>query len=119
MLEKRAMSQELIDVGNRIRNCRLEAHLSQETLAERAGISANTVSRIEGGQTAMSIETFRKLVRILGADANVILGEGTFTTKCACQFQDILHRARHLKKGEQEVVLQTMSILIDSLRQCR
>lgn len=118
-MEKRAMSKELIDLGNRIRDYRLEAHLSQEMLAEKAGISANTVSRIEGGQTAMSIETFRKLIRILGVDANVLLGEKAFKTEGVCQFEEILYRACHLKKGEQEVVLQTMSTLIDRLRQCR
>ena len=54
----RAGSQDLIDLGNRIRDRRHEIRLSQENVAERAGISANTVSRIEGGQSAMSIEIF-------------------------------------------------------------
>ncbi len=48
--------------------------MSQEALAEQAGISINTMSRIEDGQTAMSVETFRKLVQILGVDANEALG---------------------------------------------
>ena len=43
-------------------------------MAEKAGISVNTVSRIEGGQAAMSIEIFAKLVEILDADANELLG---------------------------------------------
>ena len=60
-----AESQDLIDLGNRIRKRRQEIHLSQEVLAEKTGISPNTISRIEGGQTAMSIEIFRKLAVIL------------------------------------------------------
>ena len=71
----RAISQELIDLGNRIRDRRQEVRLSQEALAEQVGISPNTVSRIECGQSAMSVEIFQKLVRILGTDANRLLGD--------------------------------------------
>ncbi|MEY8332863.1 helix-turn-helix transcriptional regulator [Lachnospiraceae bacterium 47-T17] len=45
----RAGSQDLIELGNRIRDRRNEISMSQEKVAEQAGISANTVSRIEGG----------------------------------------------------------------------
>ena len=65
----RAGSQELIQLGERIRQKRKDSHLTQETFAEKSGISVNTVSRIEGGQEAMSIEIFAKLVEILDADA--------------------------------------------------
>ena len=44
----RAESQDLIKLGNRIRDRRQEISLSQEKVAEQAGISVNTVSRFEG-----------------------------------------------------------------------
>ncbi len=49
------------------------AGLLQEALAEKAGISPNTVSRIEGGLTEMYVETFRKLAHALGADVGDLL----------------------------------------------
>ena len=55
-MSNRAISTELIELGERIRKRRQEMKLSQESFAEKAGISVNTVSRIEGGQTAMSVE---------------------------------------------------------------
>ena len=58
----RAASQGLIELGERIRKYRREKHISQEALAELADISVNTVSRIEGGQTAMSVEIFARMV---------------------------------------------------------
>lgn len=115
MLGNRAVSQELIELGNRIRSRRLEAHLSQEILAEKAGISVNTVSRIEGGQTAMSIGIFRKIVQILGVDANVLLGETLTVPEENGRIFDICHRVQHLKKWEQLVVLQTMETLVEGL----
>ena len=58
---KYAESANLIELGNRIRDRRTELYLSQETVAEKAEVSTNTISRIECGQTAMSIEIFIKL----------------------------------------------------------
>ena len=115
----RAGSQDLIDLGNRIRDRRQEIRLSQENVAEQAGISANTVSRIEGGQSAMSIEIFIKIVHILGVDANELLGGNALATDEDGQCQEMLCRIRHLKRNEQAVVLQTMETLVDGLRQCR
>ncbi len=114
----RAESQYLIKLGNRIRDRRQEISLSQEKVAEQAGISANTVSRIEGGQSAMSIEIFIKMVQILEVDANELLGETGLVTEEDGQCQKIC-RIRHLKQNEQTVVLQTMEALVNGLRQCR
>lgn len=71
---RRVESQELAALGERIRERRMELRLSQEALAEKAGISANTVSRIEGGQMSMTIGIFIKLVHALDTDANKLLG---------------------------------------------
>lgn len=49
-MDRRAGSQELVMLGKRIRSRRTKMCLSQEALAEKEGISTNTVSRIEGGQ---------------------------------------------------------------------
>ena len=116
---KRAESKDLIELGNRIRDRRQELRLSQEKVAEKAGISANTVSRIEGGQSAMSIEIFIKMVQILGVDADELLGENGLVTEEDEEYQEMFCRIRHLKHSEQTVVLQTMEALVDGLRQCR
>ena len=46
-MSNRAISTELIELGERIRKRRQEMKLAQESFAEKAGISVNTVSRIE------------------------------------------------------------------------
>lgn len=112
----RAESQDLIEIGNRIRNRRQEIGMSQEKIAEKAGISINTVSRIEGGQSAMSIEIFIKMIHILGVDANELLGVNVL--KDDGKYRMMFWRIRHLKQCEQTVVLQTMEALVEGLRQC-
>ena len=111
----RAESQSLIDIGNCIREQRQESGLSQESLAELAGISTNTVSRIEGGQTAMSVEVFRKLVCILGMDANFLLGRTGLPPEGSGQLSEMFWRIGHLKKREQKIVMQTVTALMDGL----
>ena len=115
---RRAVSQELLQLGERIRRWRIKLCLSQEALAEKAGISANTVSRIEGGQMAMGIETFVKLVQAMEADANDLLGIIPVEQEKE-KYRDIARRIRCLGVTEQEIVLRTVKALAESLRQYR
>lgn len=110
----RAVSQGLIELGERIRKRRREVHLSQEAFAEKVGISVNTVSRVEGGQTAMSIEIFKKMVEILEADADDLLGKCP-KEKEKNKYDTLVRRIQQLKENEQKIVLQTMEVLIDGI----
>lgn len=111
----RAGSQRLIQLGERIRQKRKDSHLSQEAFAEKAGISVNTVSRIEGGQSAMSVEVFAKLVEILDADANELLGRLAGEKRKSDPVETAIARLRQLKPKEQRIVTRTMKALMDGI----
>jgi len=113
-LGNRAGSQRLIQLGERIRQKRKDSHLSQETFAEKAGISVNTVSRIEGGQAAMSVEIFAKLVEVLDTDADELLGRRA-KAKENDPVETTAARIRRLKPKEQKIVIQTMKALMDGM----
>lgn len=52
----------LVELGERLRRVRLQrGELTQEQLAEEAGISTATVARIEAGQSAQSTSLIRML----------------------------------------------------------
>ena len=110
----RAGSQRLIQLGERIRQKRKDSHLSQETFAEKADISVNTVSRIEGGQAAMSVEIFAKLVEVLDTDADELLGRRA-KEKENDPVETTAARIRRLKPKEQKIVLKTMKALMDEM----
>lgn len=114
-----AISQDLIDLGNRIRDRRTEKNLSQEAVAEMADISSNTVSRIEGGHSAMSIQTFIKLVQILDMDANELLGINLLEMENEEPDSEFIFRIQDLRQNEQTVVEDTIGALVEALRQCR
>lgn len=55
----------LIDFGRFIRDCRKANGLTQEELAERAGLHVNLVGRIERGASDARISTVLRLAAIL------------------------------------------------------
>lgn len=114
-LKNDAASPELEELGRRIRSRRLEIRLSQETVAEKAGISPNTVSRIERGQVSMSIEIFCRLLYILDTDACRLIGmkENGMEENCRCL--NMLHEICCLGKNDREIVMQTAEKMLDML----
>jgi len=118
-LGNRAVSQELIMLGNRIRECRKEREFSQEILAEKSGVSTNTISRIEGGQMAMSVGILQKIVKALGGDANTLLGVSTEVNETEIWVSAFSSRVQELKENEQEILKHTMNALIESMEKNR
>ena len=73
-------------VGKRVRQLRLRRNLTQEQLAERAGISTSFLGHIERGTRRMSLDNFYRLVRALNCTANDLLpSEGTDMQRSALE----------------------------------
>jgi DNA-binding XRE family transcriptional regulator len=60
-------------VGANVKAARTKANLTQECLAEIAGIHWQTISHIENGKFPASIITFSKLSHALEVGANALL----------------------------------------------
>lgn len=56
--------------GRALRRCRSALQLSQEELAERAGLHRNYVGLLERGERNASIKTAYQLARALGVDVD-------------------------------------------------
>ncbi len=63
----------LVDLGERIRLARLRRNMSAQNLAERAGISRQTVSNLENGSSSVSLATFIQVLFILGLEKDLEL----------------------------------------------
>lgn len=113
-LGSRVVSQGLMETGERIRKRRQELHWSQEKLAEMADVSLNTVSRIEGGQSDMSIEVFRRLAQALGTSASELVGDMEVREGDG-HIQRMSARVRRLQQKDREVVFRTVDALVDAL----
>ena len=113
-LGSRVVSQGLMETGERIRKRRQTLRWSQEKLAEMADVSLNTVSRIEGGQSDMSIEVFRRLAQALGTSASELVGDMEVMEGDG-HIQRMSARVRRLQQKDREVVFRTVDALVDAL----
>jgi transcriptional regulator with XRE-family HTH domain len=67
-VEKSALAEAVVYIGERLRRLRESRALRQEDLAELAGVGKNTVNRIEKNRTEPHMTTIRKLADALGVD---------------------------------------------------
>ncbi|MBI5543541.1 MAG: helix-turn-helix transcriptional regulator [Deltaproteobacteria bacterium] len=61
-------------LGDVARAARVRAGLTQADVAERVGIATEVYGRLERGLMLPSVETLRKLSRVLGIAADALLG---------------------------------------------
>lgn len=54
-------------------NTRMKKGFSQRELADRAGVSRNTIMQIENGDCTPNLETMKKLCSALGVDLSDLL----------------------------------------------
>ena len=65
--------QTLAEVGQELQQARLQKRLSQEELAQRAGVSRVTLSRMEtAAKTDMSLAALLRLTRALGYELRLV-----------------------------------------------
>jgi transcriptional regulator with XRE-family HTH domain len=67
------MANSLELIGTNIKICRKQARLTQQALAEKAGISYKYLGEIERGQGNLSVEILLKIVNALGIAAGDVL----------------------------------------------
>ena len=63
----------LTTLGENIKYARLRRDLSSEQVAERAGISQNTLIKIEKGDEGVAIGYYFRVLAVLGLDKDILL----------------------------------------------
>ena len=63
----------LTTLGENIQYARLRRDLSSEQVAERAGISRNTLIKIEKGDEGVAIGYYFRVLAVLGLDKDILL----------------------------------------------
>lgn len=61
------------NLGRNLRRARLDREMTQEEVAERSGVHATEVSRIESGKRDPQVSTVERLAKALGLSAGDLL----------------------------------------------
>lgn len=91
----------LRQIGTNVKTARSQANMTQECLAEIAGIHWQTVSYIENGKFPASIITFTKISQALGVSADRLLeGLPTLNIERTERIKKALARKRQSKQAK-------------------
>jgi transcriptional regulator with XRE-family HTH domain len=69
-----SIDETTINVGKRIRRLREQRNLSQQALADGSGLSRNTLSLLERGQTSPTVSTLKRLAIALDVEIDSFFG---------------------------------------------
>ena len=70
------MQGEVVLIGDRLKDLRIEMALTQAELAARAGVNTATVARLERNETEPHMPTVRKLAAALGVQPRALTKGG-------------------------------------------
>ena len=79
-LKSKSEAQQKV-VASALRKLRINAELSQDELAQRAGIDRKTINRIENGHFSPTLDTITRLSLVLKIAPGALLGSGRSAKK--------------------------------------
>ena len=103
------MEHLLTDMGLRIQELRKQMDLTQEALAERAGMTSQTISSAELGKKALRPENLVKLSRALGVSTDYLL------TGCrnASDYAIIDGKLKEVSPQEYNQIMRVIDIMLE------
>ena len=99
----------LVNMGARIALRRKELHLTQEQLAEKMGISLQSISCIELGKKAIRPENLANLCTCLNVSADYIL----YGKRSETQMNELLSKISMLNQKEYDSIQTIVNLLLD------
>ena len=64
-----------VNIGNILREARLEKEMTLEQLAEKVNVTPKTIQRYETGERKISIQTLHTITNVLDIDKQKIINE--------------------------------------------
>ena len=98
-------------LGERIRQCRIDAHLSQEKVAELIGVSRQAVTKWEMNQSAPSTDNLFRLAEILGTTVDFLAAPEPMEQKPLDEQIHLLYTAEKEKRDIQQRLNRKYNIL--------
>lgn len=91
-------------IGDRLREERVRAGISQRELARRLGLSASLISQLEGGLSKPSVGTLYAIVTELGLSLDRVIRGEDFPAGARSQRNDASARSPLVHRGERQAI---------------
>ena len=104
---------DLVLMGSRLRAARIACNLTQQELADQAGLAVKTVQDIEHGVKNPTYETLAALIKRLGISANTLFPCDTPVDDEA--FSRFMGKFQSCSQDQQKILLNTLDFLAEQL----
>lgn len=102
----------VVRFGKRLRELRLERGLSQATLAERAEVTPEYVSRIERGQVGPSMDVIGRLAQALSLDPRSLFEPGAGPRTADPAIARLLDLVKNGTKEQRQLILRLAETVV-------
>lgn len=101
------------NIGNRLLTFRKRSGMTQDEVAEKAGLSDRTYADIERGTVNMRIETLLRICKALRITPDEVLTETDTASESDCD--ELIDRLKTCSAQEQRTALMMLDIYLKSL----
>ena len=99
-------------LGERIKECRQNAKLSQEKVAELVGVSRQAVTKWEANQTAPNTENLFKLAEIFGTTVDMLISSDEPSKQSPAEQIYFLYKMEEEKKAAEQAVKRKQNLIM-------
>ena len=97
-------------LGERIKECRQNAKLSQEKVAELVGVSRQAVTKWEANQTAPNTENLFRLAEIFGTTVDMLISSDETSKQSPAEQIYFLYKMEEEKKAAEQALKRKMNL---------
>ena len=110
------LNADLVETGERIRERRVLLGISQETLAEAVGVTRNSISRYENGQTEMKLDVLYKICDFLKiTPSDISPSRFRKVNEVDEEINEIAVMYKQLDKENRHIAFKTIKTLLESM----
>ena len=115
-MRKIYFNADLVETGERIRERRVLLGISQETLAETVGVTRNSISRYENGQTEMKLDVMYKICDFLKiTPSDISPSRFREVSEVDEEINEIAVMYKQLDKENRHIAFKTIKTLLESM----
>lgn len=104
---------EIFQIGARVKRSRLERKLTQKNLAEMVMVSPSCITRLENGQTMVSVLTLVEISSILQVPmTDLVFGEATFEMR---ELEKLSQKLRKCPREQRKAIILSFESLLDAI----
>lgn len=111
-LQKTVNSKMLGDIGNRVRKIRMQRKMTQRELAEKVMVSSSSITRLEKGQTMVSVFTIIEIAKVLGVPISDILVESAEFNEI--EMTNLVHKLKKCSPQKRRILIQSFEHIVDA-----